>query len=86
MTGFPVEDLRIGFWRWCIEQLTTERESVRAIAVSEEPKVPKLGKTVGKDVNEEAPDELVGFESHRLFAVAVFAVFPLEGYFAVLEG
>lgn len=86
MTGFPVEDLGIGFWRWCIEQLTTKRESISAIAVSEKPKVPKLGKAVGKDVHEEAPDELVGVESHRPFAVAVFAVFPLEGYLAVLEG
>ena len=85
VAGFPVEELCIGFWRWGIEKLSAKGKPVAAMAVGEEAEVADLGKLLGKDVKEEAADELVGVESHASGAVVAVAVAPPEGHLPVLE-
>jgi hypothetical protein len=48
----------------CVEQLTRSRDVLSAPAVGEETVVSDAVETVGQDVDEEAADELVGFERH----------------------
>jgi len=86
VTGFPVEDLWVIIERRLLEELSAKRESVGAMAVGEKAKIAKLGKTLRKDVNKKAADELVVIQCHGFFAVAVFAVFVLESNVTVLEG
>ena len=42
-------------------------------------------KPSGKHVEQEAADELLGLQSHDLFAIAVFAISIAQGDFAVLD-
>ena len=46
VTGFPVEELRIDF-RGCMQQLTTKREILSAMAVGEKAEVPELAEALG---------------------------------------
>ena len=55
------------------------------MAIGKKAEVPEFGKAPGKDVHQETADELVSMESHRSFTVVFFAIFPLEGYIAVLK-
>jgi hypothetical protein len=85
MTGFPVKQLGIGLRQRSIQELSAKGESVAAVAVGEEAEVADLGKAVGKNVQEEAADELPGVESHGSGAVVFFAVPPLEGHLCILK-
>ena len=44
-----------------------------------------MGETLGKNVKQEAADELVCFQRHGSGTVVWFAVFPLECDFALLK-
>jgi len=83
VAGFPIEDLGINFGRRSIEKLATECKPAAAMTIGEKAEVTDLGETVGKNVKQEAADELFCFHSHGSDAVVFFAVFPLEGDFAV---
>ena len=85
VAGFPVEDLGIDFGRRSIEKLTAECKLAAAITISQKAEVTDLGETLGKNVKQEAADELVCFHSHGSDAVVFFAVFPLECDFGVLK-
>jgi hypothetical protein len=55
-------------------------------AVGEETVVANALKSLGEDMKQEAPNELVGIEGHHLGAVAIAVVLPPEPYEAVLIG
>lgn len=86
VTGFPVEELGICLWRWSIQEASAKGKSVAAVAVGEEAEVADLGESVGKNVQEEAADELGSVESHGSRAIVLFAVSPLEGHLPILKG
>lgn len=85
VAGFPVEELGVGFRRRSIQESAAKGQSVATVTVGEETEVADLGKALGKNMDEEAPDELVGVESHGSAAIVFFAVSPLECDFAVLK-
>lgn len=85
VAGFPVEDLGVNFGRRSIEKLATECKLAAAITIRQKAEVTDLGETLGKNVKQEAADELVCIQSHGSDAVVFFAVFPLERDFAVLK-
>jgi len=62
------------------------RQFPRAVAVSEEAEVPDAMKPVRQHVDEEAADELITAQGHRLLAVAVPVVLPAEADFVAVHG
>ena len=63
-----------------VQELTRSGDVVGPIAVGKEPVVADAVEAFGKDVDEEASDELMGVERHRLPAVGPIEaiVFPAE--------
>ena len=68
------------------QQLPAEGELVAAVAAGEEAVVACLAELARQDMQEEAPDELVGGEGHRLAFVVVAVVAPVEADLAVVDG
>lgn len=85
VAGFPVEESGVGFWWRSIEESTANAYSVATVTVGEEAEIADLGESLGKHVDEEAPDEFVGVESHGSGAVVLFAILPVKGHLAVLK-
>jgi hypothetical protein len=69
-------------WRRHVEQLPGSRDVLGASAVGEETVVADAVETVGQDMDEEAADELVDGERHRLGPLTAVGavVLPLEGH------
>ena len=55
------------------------------MAIGEEAEVADLGKTMGKDMEEEPPDELVCIKSLETYAIMLFSVSPFKRDFAILK-
>ena len=68
-----------------VEELTAALKFAGATCVAEEAVVPDPHEAFGKDMEEEASDELFGGKSHRSLAVAVAVVSPKEGDVPVLH-
>ncbi len=73
---------RLGLWHG--EKLTAAGELLFSPAIAEEAVVADALETVGKDVEEEAADELVGGQRYGLRPVAVAVVLPAETDLAVV--
>ena len=68
------------------EETPHQEELLSPDAVGEEAVVPDADEAIGKDVLEEAADELDRREAHRFLAVSVGVVLPAKGDHAVPEG
>jgi hypothetical protein len=55
------------------------------MAVGEEAEVADLGKTMGKDMEEEPPDEFVCIESLETYMIVLFAVSPFKSDLPILK-
>ena len=75
-------------WLWNAEQLPRSCDVVGAPAIGEETVVTDAVEPVGQDMDQEAADELVGVERHKLAAsVALGPVIrPFEGHSLAVEG
>ena len=75
-------------WRRYIEQLTRSRDIRGAPAVGKETVVSDAVETVGQDVDQEAADELVGVERHKLVASVGRGpvILPFESHARAVEG
>ena len=56
------------------------------MAIGEESKVTNAMEAVGQDVEQEAPDELVGLQIHGLYGAVLAIVLPGEGDMFVVAG
>ena len=68
------------------EELTTATKLFPPCAVCEDAEVTDADESVGHDVEQEPPDELLGIECHHLAGVAVGAVLPAEADEPAIEG
>ena len=75
-------------WSRDVEQLTRSGEVLGAPAVGEETVVADAVETVGQDVDQEAADELVGVERHKLVASVALGpvILPFESDALAVEG
>jgi len=85
VTGSPIEELRIDFGWWSVEEFATKRKSATTLAIGKESEVAYFGEARGKDVDKESTDELVCIESHCSRLVVFFSVLPVEGHLSVLK-
>jgi len=60
-------------------------EFLLAVTIAEEAIVANVLESTWKDMDQEAADELVGAECHRLLLVAVTIVLPAETHLAILD-
>src|SRR5215471_4968955 len=75
-----------GHWRLRhSEQLPATGEFLFSVAIAEEAVIANALEALGQDVEQEATDELVGSEGHRLLSVAVAIVPPAETDHAVFN-
>src|SRR5215470_2701028 len=77
-----IEDIgRFGLRLWDDKQLSRPRDVLAPLAAGEQAVVADAVEAVWQDVDEEATDELVGIECHRLVSIAAFdpVVLPPEG-------
>src|SRR5437867_10111531 len=68
------------------EQLTTTTELFAPCAVCEDTEMTDADEPGGDDVEQEAPDELLGIECHHLDGIAMGAVLPAEADEPAIEG
>src|SRR5208337_2916411 len=88
--GDPRKRLLPGFGRCRVRLLYSEQgaaglETRLSVPVAQQTEVAYLHEPVGKDVEEEPPDELGGIEGHDLLSVPVGIVLPEEGDQPVLH-
>ena len=69
----------------CAEQVAATGEGFLAETVGEEAEVAHANEALGKDMGEEAPQELDGLQLHDLYRAAVGVVLVAEGHPAVLQ-
>src|ERR1700744_5019754 len=74
------------FGRCHPEEFAASGELLRAMAIAEEAEVPDAVKSVRQHMDQEAADELLGREGHRLPAAVVPVILPAEAEFAVIHG
>src|SRR5438132_2613421 len=67
------------------EKLTATGKLLSSAATAQEAVVADALEAIGKDVKEEAADELVGAERHRLLPVAVAVILPAKTDLAVVD-
>jgi hypothetical protein len=74
-------DRLLGQRRGKVQELARRRDRLGAIAIGEQAIAADAVKSLGKDVDEEAADELADVERHRGVAAGAIdpAVFDLEG-------
>ena len=90
-SGQPQHPLRdrlgrsLGGWRRLVEEGTAARQARPTVAVGEQAEVPDTDEAAGEDVQEEAAEELIGFEGHDLDGVAVGVVLPAQAHDALVE-
>src|SRR6202161_3506747 len=66
------------------QERATEGELLRSVAIGEESEVANAMEAVGQGVEQEAPDELVGLQTHGLDGAAVAIVLPGKGDMTVI--
>ena len=71
-------------WRG-IQELAAAGQLVLASAVAEQSVVTDALEPIRQDVQQEAPDELVGVEGHDFLPVVVAVVFPAKGDAVVID-
>jgi len=77
-----------GSWVWCVEEATGQCNVVGPVAIGEEAVVTDTVKSVGQDMDQEAADELVGVERHKLVASIGLGpvILPFEGDALAVKG
>src|SRR5579859_1714255 len=73
------------FGRCHPEEFAASGELLRAMAVAEEAEVPDAVEPVRQHMDQEATDEFVGRERHRLLAIVVPVILPAEADLAVIQ-
>ena len=68
-----------------IEELSTKREFVCAMAVGEQTVVPNAVEAVRENVEQEATDELAGFQRHDCALSVLSIIFPTEANLPVRD-
>src|SRR3984957_10793882 len=67
------------------EKFATTGELVLTVAVAEQAVITDPLEAAGQDMDEEAADELVGIQCHRLLLAAATIILPLEANLAILD-
>jgi hypothetical protein len=73
------------FGRCHPEEFAASGELLRAMAVAEEAEVPDAVEPVRQHMDQEATDEFVRRERHRLLAIVVLVILPAEADLAVIH-
>ncbi len=68
------------------DQLPPARKLLRTMAVAEEAEVPDAVEPVRQHMDQEATDEFVGRERHRLLAIVVPVILPVKADLTVIDG
>jgi len=82
----------VGGWIGCRfsrrhpEQFPTQRQLLGTMRVAEEAEVTDAVKSVRQHMDQEAADELRGREAHRLPAIVVPVILPVEAHLAIVHG
>src|SRR5579864_5420495 len=69
---------RVLFFGWTIEENSALRGPASTHRIGQESVVPNADQTAGKDMKEEALEELDCAERHRFFPVSMRPIFPTE--------
>ena len=76
---------RRGCWLGCAQQLKAKRQSCGASTVGQKAEMADAHEALRKDVQQEAPQELVDRQSFKLLLVVVRRIAPAKGDLAIFE-
>ena len=73
-------------WRWDVEHPTAGGQGLGTAPIAREPVMAQALEAAGEHMQQEAPDELGGWEAHYLDRIALPIIAPAEVDDAVLQG